>query len=179
MTEHATQSWRHRAACVGEEPESWFPLPVRGDGTQAKRVCVSCPVRADCAAHANRRGESAGIWAGFELPDERDELRAYLDITPNECTRCGELIEVGNRQTVCYVCSSATRTDRVDPDAAREHLQALREKRISFVEMSAWACVNVTTLSRIANGHQDSASADTVRKILALDADAILGRVRA
>jgi WhiB family transcriptional regulator, redox-sensing transcriptional regulator len=179
MTEHATQSWRHKAACLGQEPESWFPLPTRGDPTEAKRVCVSCPVRADCAAHANRRGESAGIWAGFEMPAERDELRVYLGIVPKECTRCGELIEVGNRQTVCYVCTSATRADRVDPEEARAHLIALREKRISFVEMSAWACVNVATLSRIANGRKAAASAEVVRKILALDADEIRGRVSA
>jgi WhiB family redox-sensing transcriptional regulator len=31
----------------------------------AKRVCVGCPVRAQCATHALRVGEEYGVWGGF------------------------------------------------------------------------------------------------------------------
>ncbi len=45
--------WRLRAACTGPgvDPEWFFPTSGQ-QGTRAKRVCVGCPVRADCLADA-------------------------------------------------------------------------------------------------------------------------------
>jgi WhiB family redox-sensing transcriptional regulator len=40
----------------------------------AKRICASCPVRANCLVSALRTGESAGIWGGT-TPEERRILR--------------------------------------------------------------------------------------------------------
>lgn len=54
--------WIHRAACVGVDPELWFPItddgPALPQVAQAKAVCRRCPVRAECLE-----------WAMTALPD--------------------------------------------------------------------------------------------------------------
>lgn len=53
------------AACVGEDPEIFFPRhPSSADAAKARTVCARCPVRADCLAGAKARGETQGIWGG-------------------------------------------------------------------------------------------------------------------
>jgi WhiB family redox-sensing transcriptional regulator len=42
--------------------------------TAAKRLCESCPVRAECATHALSIGEEYGVWGGFSEND-RARLR--------------------------------------------------------------------------------------------------------
>lgn len=41
--------------------------------TSAKEVCMRCPVRAECAAHALAVREPYGVWGGL-TEDEREEL---------------------------------------------------------------------------------------------------------
>lgn len=47
--------WQHRAICVGEDVNTFFPEPG-GSGNaaaaRAKRICLNCPVRRDCLAAA-------------------------------------------------------------------------------------------------------------------------------
>jgi WhiB family redox-sensing transcriptional regulator len=53
--------WRQFGACRDEDPEKFYPTPGDEDGiAQAKRVCASCLVRADCleAALADEGGRS-------------------------------------------------------------------------------------------------------------------------
>lgn len=57
--------WRKRAACVGKDPEIWFPDPSDREGIRkAVDVCAGCPVRAECANLAVANGEEVGVWAG-------------------------------------------------------------------------------------------------------------------
>jgi WhiB family redox-sensing transcriptional regulator len=60
------------------DPELFFPVgeagPALMQAEAAKRICASCPVRANCLASALRAGESAGIWGGT-TPEERRILR--------------------------------------------------------------------------------------------------------
>lgn len=42
--------------------------------TAAKRLCLTCPVRAQCATHALNVGEEYGVWGGF-TEAERSRLR--------------------------------------------------------------------------------------------------------
>ncbi len=60
-----TGDWRERAACVGHDPELWFPGPGGDSGGRAKRVCAICPVAAECLRFALRGPEHYGIWAGY------------------------------------------------------------------------------------------------------------------
>lgn len=69
--------WRTQAACVGHDPEMWFPVP--GDAAdKAKRICRGCPVRRDCLFFALRHPTATrcGIWGGTSRT-ERDELRQW------------------------------------------------------------------------------------------------------
>ncbi|GAA1189888.1 WhiB family transcriptional regulator [Pseudonocardia alaniniphila] len=73
--------WHLDAACVGADPEVFFPLdlaPVSHGVAAAKRICALCPVQAECLADvmiaedpARRWGISAGT-----TPAERAALFA-------------------------------------------------------------------------------------------------------
>lgn len=59
-------SWTDRAACLGSDPDWWFPTLDDSDnhGRQAKAVCARCPVKLECLVDALKRNEEAGIWGG-------------------------------------------------------------------------------------------------------------------
>ena len=67
-------TWMDQAACVGLPVNTFFPKKSH-TGQDAKRICASCPVRAECLRHALSLDEQPlGIWAG--LPDrERSRLK--------------------------------------------------------------------------------------------------------
>ncbi|UUU29173.1 WhiB family transcriptional regulator [Streptomyces sp. CA-210063] len=69
--------WLRRAACVGEDPELFFPVgttgPALDDVAAAKRVCARCPVRRQCLNWALGNGQTAGVWGGMD-EEERTEL---------------------------------------------------------------------------------------------------------
>lgn len=65
--------WRDKAACLGKDPEMFFPLPG-GDPYPAKAVCASCTVAEQCLAFAMIHDQRWGIWGGL-TEDERTRLR--------------------------------------------------------------------------------------------------------
>lgn len=75
-----TKDWRHRAACRDVNPELFFPLgdvftkAEAGQLRQAKAVCRSCPVRAECLAWAIGSGLTHAV-AGGMTEDERRAVR--------------------------------------------------------------------------------------------------------
>lgn len=77
--EPLVDDWRNRGTCRNFEPEAWFPDSKSARSLDARETCASCPVREQCAQFAADT-ESAGIWAGFHLPHERDKLNRYLDM---------------------------------------------------------------------------------------------------
>lgn len=53
----ADTGWQRDAACVGVDPELFFPVAEAGAAhdeqvAAAKRVCAGCPVRSECLRHA-------------------------------------------------------------------------------------------------------------------------------
>ncbi|MGJ5757467.1 WhiB family transcriptional regulator [Streptomyces galbus] len=72
--------WLTEAACVGEDPELFFPVgstgPALEDVAAAKRVCARCPVIADCLAYALGSGQTSGVWGGTDEAERADLLRA-------------------------------------------------------------------------------------------------------
>ncbi|HEX6869507.1 MAG TPA: WhiB family transcriptional regulator [Micromonosporaceae bacterium] len=70
--------WQRRGACRGRDTAQFFhPEGERGASRTrrelaAKAVCLACPVRAECAAHALRAREPYGVWGGFT---EAERLR--------------------------------------------------------------------------------------------------------
>lgn len=72
--------WRHQAACVNEDPETFFPIGATGPAllqiADAKAVCYRCPVIEQCLQWALEH-ESHGVWGGMSEDDrERFKRRA-------------------------------------------------------------------------------------------------------
>ena len=63
----ASHGWRDRAACLGSDPEIWFPYDNdRQAQREAAAICKTiCPVQAECLAHAIAVGEQYGIFGGL------------------------------------------------------------------------------------------------------------------
>jgi WhiB family transcriptional regulator, redox-sensing transcriptional regulator len=70
--------WQRLGACRGRDSAQFFhPDGERGSSrnrreAKAKVVCTTCPVRAECAAHALAVREPYGVWGGFS---EAERLR--------------------------------------------------------------------------------------------------------
>lgn len=70
------QAWMDRSACLGTDPDLFFP--TRGDDqTAAKRVCAGCQVRVECLEYALATNERNGIWGGLS-ERERRRMRRQL-----------------------------------------------------------------------------------------------------
>ncbi|MFF5157785.1 WhiB family transcriptional regulator [Streptomyces sp. NPDC000348] len=77
----AGREWLREAACVGEDPELFFPLVERDRDPQvmrARAVCRCCPVLLPCRLWAIRHGEDAGIWGATTAAQRRAIRRALL-----------------------------------------------------------------------------------------------------
>ena len=66
-------SWQERALCAQTDPEAFFP-EKGGSTREAKKVCISCEVRAECLEYALAHDERFGIWGGLS-ERERRKLR--------------------------------------------------------------------------------------------------------
>jgi WhiB family redox-sensing transcriptional regulator len=75
--------WRDRAACIGEDPEIFFPLSdglaAGADARAAMAVCRRCPVLLDCRSWAVEHGEDDGIWGATTAAQRRALRRAGHD----------------------------------------------------------------------------------------------------
>lgn len=71
--------WRSRAACVGADPEIFFPIGTMGPGlrevARAVTICHGCPVSATCLDWALRSRQEFGVWGGTTEEDRRLLLR--------------------------------------------------------------------------------------------------------
>jgi WhiB family redox-sensing transcriptional regulator len=67
--------WLEQAACQHHDPDLFFPVSEVGPGVaqidDAKRVCRSCPVIAECLEWAVARAIPFGVWGGLS-GDERE-----------------------------------------------------------------------------------------------------------
>jgi WhiB family redox-sensing transcriptional regulator len=76
--EHSAMDWRHRSACLDEDPELFFPIGNTGPAIlqieEAKQVCRRCEVREQCLAWALEAGQDHGVWGGMS-EDERRALK--------------------------------------------------------------------------------------------------------
>ncbi|WP_027587101.1 MULTISPECIES: WhiB family transcriptional regulator [Acidipropionibacterium] len=70
--------WRHKAACLDEDPELFFPIgntgPALAQISAAKRVCARCEVRTECLTWALEAGQDHGVWGGMS-EDERRAIK--------------------------------------------------------------------------------------------------------
>lgn len=66
----AEADWIDSALCAQSDPEAFYP-EMGGSTRQAKNVCVSCPVRAECLDYALDNNEHFGIWGGLSNLERR------------------------------------------------------------------------------------------------------------
>lgn len=65
--------WQADALCAQTDPEAFFP-EKGGSTREAKRVCETCEVSAQCLEYALENDERFGIWGGLS-ERERRKLR--------------------------------------------------------------------------------------------------------
>ncbi len=66
--------WQDRALCSQTDPEAFFPEKGRST-REAKKVCASCDVKAECLDYALRHDERFGIWGGLSERERRKLTR--------------------------------------------------------------------------------------------------------
>lgn len=70
--------WRHRAECLTEDPELFFPVGTTGPALaqveEAKKVCRRCEVLEECLRWALEAGQDHGVWGGMS-EDERRAMK--------------------------------------------------------------------------------------------------------
>lgn len=68
-------TWQNRAACVGEDPELFFPegnaSAALRQAEEAKAVCRRCEVAATCLKWALETGQDYGVWGGMSEGERR------------------------------------------------------------------------------------------------------------
>lgn len=69
-----SEPWMARALCSQTDPEAFFP-DKGGSVREAKRVCLTCDVRAECLDYALAHGEAFGIWGGLSERERRKITR--------------------------------------------------------------------------------------------------------
>ncbi len=66
--------WTARAKCRDMDPAVFFPSD--GIGVQvAQRICVDCPVKAECLEYALADRVDHGVWGGTSERERRRILR--------------------------------------------------------------------------------------------------------
>jgi len=68
-------NWRDSAACLGENPELFFPDGNTGPALlqtqEAKAVCRRCEVAETCLKWAIESGQDSGVWGGLSEVERR------------------------------------------------------------------------------------------------------------
>jgi WhiB family redox-sensing transcriptional regulator len=68
-------AWQSDSLCAQTDPEAFFP--EKGGSTRdAKKICTSCEVKAQCLEYALQNDERFGIWGGLSERERRRLRRA-------------------------------------------------------------------------------------------------------
>lgn len=115
-----TEQWAMNALCAQCDPEEWFPN--QGASTRAaKRVCLDCPVRAQCSQYALDNNEIHGVWGGLS-ERERRRVKRGEEVPVLALQPCGTVAafqrHVRDDEKPCDPCREAKN------DASRRWTQA-------------------------------------------------------
>lgn len=68
-------SWFENAACLGTDPDLFFPVSRAGRAAvhieEAKRICRRCMVSRQCLRFALDTGQEYGVWGGLSEGERR------------------------------------------------------------------------------------------------------------
>lgn len=113
--------WMRQAACLGLDPEMFFPEPGGGQKTadHAKQICAQCPVTTNCLTYALNEKVHYGIWGGT-TPDERPAGRRPTPTRPiNHGTEGGYMAHRRRNEPACTDCLAAHATGARERTATR------------------------------------------------------------
>ena len=110
-------TWQDEALCATENPTWWFP-EERGQSiaqAKARRICMTCPVQAQCLNAALANDERYGIWGGVNMNGTRagirDELRRQRGVRAldnfEHGTEAGAKNHYRRGQSACGPCKAA------------------------------------------------------------------------
>ena len=83
--------WQERALCAQTDPEAFFP-EKGGSTREAKRICTTCEVRAECLEYALEHDERFGIWGGLSERERRRLERRAVQGRPAELAGGGDSV---------------------------------------------------------------------------------------
>ena len=83
--------WQERALCAQTDPEAFFP-EKGGSTREAKRICTTCEVRAECLEYALEHDERFGIWGGLSERERRRLERHAVQGRPAELAGGGDSV---------------------------------------------------------------------------------------
>lgn len=81
-------AWQLQGACRTAEPSTFFhPEGERGQARSArvaaaKAICATCPVIAQCAAHALSVREAYGVWGGMSEEEREAAIGPRRHLAP-------------------------------------------------------------------------------------------------
>jgi WhiB family redox-sensing transcriptional regulator len=134
-------SWQDLALCAETDPEAFFP-EKGGSTREAKRVCRSCDVRAECLEYALENDERFGIWGGLS---ERERRRVSLPaglpaaIVAEADERAGTSLERSNLKNVRRLAderrkrAEARGTEGLAALTGAVHDNNLRRETLNFI----------------------------------------------
>ena len=100
--------WRDEAACAEHDGALWFP--ERGGFTaEAKRICATCPVQAECLEYAETNIIKFGVWGGLSERQRRMRRKG----AERFCGECGAATP-SRAHKWCPECSETKRQKRKD-----------------------------------------------------------------
>lgn len=96
--------WTYSALCLQVDADLFYP-EKGGSTREAKRICASCPVRAECLVFALENVERFGIWGGLSERERRRlaplpavqsaQKRPRAASDPKTCEDCGKACASG------------------------------------------------------------------------------------
>ncbi len=72
------ETWMHHGSCREEPPARFFPNDGVGVDA-ARRVCATCPVKAECLEYALVHRIDPGVWGGTSERERRRILKRRRD----------------------------------------------------------------------------------------------------
>lgn len=128
------------ALCAQSDPETWFP-EKGGARTQARKLCLECPLLEPCRAYALKTQPPMGVWGDLER-DRNGRLlapgatKAVVKPGPkppvkqrvSECGSTGGYRwHINHQEPTCAPCRAANARAQADRLARKKALEAVKK----------------------------------------------------
>ena len=105
--EDGALGWQERALCAQTDPEAFFP-EKGGSTREAKKVCQTCEVRAECLEYALAHDERFGIWGGLSEDERINAQQIVARIHSRNPPQRGAAIRLAVKPEEVHVFSNKT-----------------------------------------------------------------------